>query len=150
MLKNYKISFDLGGLLLFIIIMIPNFIWFAMPAPNDILRNNSITNTIDVIASVCQVLMIIAICILVNKKSTKRKIKKPLILASLICCVIYFAAWIMYYCEITNDFIILSLCFFPCMSFLLYEIDRKNYIAMVPTLAFTICHLIFGVVNFVI
>lgn len=30
--------------------MIPNFIWFAVPAPNDILRVNSITVIFDTIA----------------------------------------------------------------------------------------------------
>ncbi len=42
MLKNYKLSFEIWGLLLFLIVMIPNFIWFAIPAPNDILRAESI------------------------------------------------------------------------------------------------------------
>lgn len=54
MLKKYKLSFDIWGLLLFLIVMIPNFIWFAVPAPNDILRADSITGTIDTAASVCQ------------------------------------------------------------------------------------------------
>ncbi len=36
--KKYKIGFDIRGLIIFIVIMIPNFIWFAVPAPNDILR----------------------------------------------------------------------------------------------------------------
>jgi len=47
MLNKYKISFDIWALLLFLIIMIPNFIWLAIPAPNDILRTDSITKTID-------------------------------------------------------------------------------------------------------
>ncbi len=34
MLKKYKIGFDIWGALLFLIIMIPNFIWFVIPAPN--------------------------------------------------------------------------------------------------------------------
>ena len=32
-------KFNFYGLLLFIIIMVPNFIWFLVPATNDILRN---------------------------------------------------------------------------------------------------------------
>ena len=61
MIKNtkYKIGFDIWGLITFIIIMIPNFIWFAVPAANDILRGESITKTVDVIASICQVLMVV-------------------------------------------------------------------------------------------
>ena len=49
MIKKYKIGFDIWGLITFIIIMIPNFIWFAVSAPNDILRGESITKTVDVI-----------------------------------------------------------------------------------------------------
>ena len=47
MLKKYKLSFDIWGLLLFLIIMIPNFIWFLYPAPNDVLRADSVTGGID-------------------------------------------------------------------------------------------------------
>lgn len=53
MLKKYRLSFDIWGLLLFLVIMIPNSIWFAVPAPNDILRANSITVIFDTIASIC-------------------------------------------------------------------------------------------------
>ena len=53
MIKKYKIGFDIWGLITFIIMMIPNFIWFAVPAPNDILRGESIPKTVDVIASIC-------------------------------------------------------------------------------------------------
>ena len=67
MLKNYKVGFDIWGALLFLIIMIPNFIWFAVPAPNDILRTDSITQILDTVASVCQVLIIVLLCILKNK-----------------------------------------------------------------------------------
>ena len=65
-LKEYKFGFNIYGLLLFLIIMIPNFIWFAAPAPNDVLRTESVTEVIDTIASVCQVLMVIALCIFVT------------------------------------------------------------------------------------
>ena len=52
MLKRYKLCFEIWGLLLFFIIMIPNFIWFAIPAPNDILRAKSITEIVDTVASI--------------------------------------------------------------------------------------------------
>lgn len=50
--RKYRVGFDFRGLILFLIIMIPNFIWFIVPAPNDILRNDSLTPHIDMIASV--------------------------------------------------------------------------------------------------
>ena len=55
MLKEYKFGFNIYGLLLFLIIMIPNFIWFAVPAPNDVLRVDLVTEEIDAIAYFCQV-----------------------------------------------------------------------------------------------
>ena len=74
MFKKYRFGFDIWGLALFLIIMIPNFIWFAVPAPNDILRTNSITEIPDRIASVCQVLMVIALCVLINEERNKLSI----------------------------------------------------------------------------
>lgn len=149
MLKKYKLSFDIWGLLLFLIIMIPNFIWFAVPAPNDVLRADSITETIDTVASICQVLMIVAICVFVNRNRSKFSIT-PLIISVIICCLLYFVCWIVYYFGIENTVIILGLTVFPCLAFILFAIDRKNIIAMIPISVFTICHLIYAVVNFII
>ena len=56
MLKKYRFSFDISGLVIFLIVMIPNFIWFGVPAPNDILRKESVTAVVDRIGSISQVL----------------------------------------------------------------------------------------------
>lgn len=149
MLKKYRFGFDIWGLLLFIVIMIPNFIWFGLPAPNDILRADSVTEVFDTIASVCQVLMIISLCILINKER-KRLSVTPLIAAVIICCLLYFASWVFYYTGITNTIVILGLTLPPCLAFLFFAIDRKNIIAVVPILLFTICHLIYATVNYII
>ena len=42
-LKKYKFEFDIWGFVLFLVIMIPNFIWFKIPASNDILRTESVS-----------------------------------------------------------------------------------------------------------
>ena len=149
MLKKYRFGFDILGLILFLIIMIPNFIWFAVPAPNDILRNPSITETIDAVASVFQVIMVICLCILKNSNQSKIHIT-PLIIITLSSCILYFISWMFYYGGITNAFVILGLTIPPCMAFLFYSLDRKNVIAVVPTIVFTICHLIYGIVNYIV
>lgn len=82
--------------------MIPNFIWFAVPAPNDILRTESVTEVADLIASICQVLMILSIGIFINKECRRLSITKLIITT------------------------------------------------IVPILIFTICHLIYGIVNYII
>lgn len=148
-LKKYKLSFDIWGLLLFLIIMIPNFIWFSVPAPNDVLRANSVTKVVDTIASICQVLMVIALCIFVNRSSCKFRIT-PLMIVVIICVLLYFASWIGYYLGIVNAVIILGLTVPPCLAFMFFAIDRRNMIAVVPISIFLFCHLIYGIVNFII
>lgn len=148
MLKNYKLSFEIWGLLLFLIVMIPNFIWFAIPAPNDILRAESITEMVDTAASVCQILMIVAICIFRNRESKKLCITPHIIMVA-ICYLLYVASWIAYYNGMANVIVILGLTIPPCLAFLFFAIDRKNGIALIPISIFTICHLVYGVVNFI-
>lgn len=149
MLKKYRLSFDIWGFLLFLIIMIPNFIWFAFPAPNDILRAESITQVLDTAASICQVLMMIILCIFKNRECKKIS-KSPLIITAIVCCLLYFISWMAYYMGIVNAVVILGLTIPPCLAFLFFAIDRKNKIAIIPILVFTICHLLYGVVNFII
>lgn len=148
MSKNYALRFDIWGLLLFFVIMIPNFFWFGVLAPHDVLRARSLTEMVDQVASLCQVLMIIALCIFKNRNA--RKIHIDLWIILMFCsCLLYFASWIVYYCGMVNEVVILGLIAFPCLAFLLFEIDRKNWIVLIPTLIFTVCHLVYGVINFI-
>lgn len=145
--EKYKFGFDIWGAVVFLVIMIPNFIWFAVPAPNDVLRDDSITDSFDIIASVCQVLMAAALCAIINRKRKKISIT-PLIIAAMICCLLYFACWIIYYIGVVNMIVILGLTVPPCLAFLFFAVDRKNMLAVIPILIFTVCHLIYAVVNF--
>ena len=129
--------------------MIPNFFWFIFPPREDILRTDSATKTIDVIGSVFQVLMIATLCTLKNKESKKIRLT-PCIIITAICYLLYITGWIFYYCGITGKSIILVLTLAPCLAFLFFAIDRKNRIAIIPVSVFTLCHLVYGVVNFVI
>ena len=149
MLKKYRFGFDIMGLVLFLIVMIPNFIWFAVPAPNDILRNESVTALVDTIGSICQVLFVSFLCVIISKEKNKLHFS-PLIILTVICIILYFTGWILYYNGITNSLVIIILTLSPCLAFIFFALDRKNIIAVVPAVCFTICHLIYGVVNFVL
>ena len=149
MLKKYRVGFDIYGLLLFLLVMIPNFIWFEVPAPNDILRAESITPLIDGIGSVSQVIFIAAICILKREGVDRIRLSK-LIILSLAMVITYFIGWILYYNGIVNLIAIILLTIPPCMAFILYAVDRKNVIAIISTVIFTVCHVIYGAVNYII
>lgn len=150
MINKYRLGFNVGGVILFLIIMIPNFIWFVAPAPHDILRSDSTTTLLDSIASVCQVLMIMVLCLVKSKECPRFKLKSPFIILTLINCLMYFGMWGLYYLGITFPYIIIGLCLFPCLAFILYAIDRRNLIAAILAGLFTICHLAYGIINFII
>jgi len=149
MLKKYKFGFDFWGLLLFLLIMIPNFIWFAVPAPNDVLRADSVTPIVDGIGSFCQVIFIAAICILKRKDIGAVRFTK-LVITALSLVAFYYLGWILYYRGMVNPFVIILLTLPPCFSFIVYTIDRKNMIATIPAVIFTICHIIYGVANYIL
>lgn len=148
-MKKYKIGFQIWGLILFLIIMLPNFYWFAVPAPHDILRGESVTPALDRIASIAQVLLVIALCILVNRNSKRMGIS-PLMIAAVLCCLLYYTGWVFYYQGVTNAVVVLDLCLAPCLAFLFFALDRKNKIAVIPILVFAVCHTMYGIMNFIL
>jgi len=139
---NY-FKFNIWGLIIFLIIMVPNFIWMVIPSVNDVLRKESITGINDIIMSSFQVIMIILLCFTLKKIDNNKKS-----IISIMMIVLYYLCWILYYCGIINNIIILGLCLFPCFSFIFYEIKTKNWLAFIPTIGFSITHLIFSIVNF--
>ena len=147
--SRYRFGFDLWGLLLFLLVMLPNFIWFAVPAPNDVLRADSVTPVVDVIASVCQVLTVACLCFLINEARGKLRFS-PLVIAAVVCVAVYYLGWALYYSGIASTWIILLLTLPPCLAFILFAADRKNLPAVLFATVFAVCHLGFGVVNFVI
>ena len=148
MLNKYKLGFDVWGLILFLLVMLPNFIWFAVPAPNDVLRTESATPIVDAFASVCQVLTVACLCFVINQERSKLRFS-PLVIAAMVCVVIYYIGWALYYSGIVNAWVILLLTVPPCLAFILFAADRKNFLAVLFATGFVVCHLIFAVVNFI-
>lgn len=148
LVKAYRFGFDLAGLILFLLTMVPTFIWMVVPAPNDVLRAESVTPMVDAVGFVCQILCIACLCMVINKERSKLCFSPPVI-ATIICVVMYFLGWILYYAGFINAWVILLLTLPPCAAFILFAIDRKNLPAVVFAVCFTICHLIYGIVNFI-
>lgn len=147
-IKNYKIGFDIWGFVLFLVIMLPNFIWFAVPAVNDVLRHESITPFIDTIASVFQVIMVLVLCIIINIKHQK-PMNKALFISIIALILLYVIGWCMYYAEVINPIVILDLCIAPCLAFILFSISRKNIVALISANIFMLCHILYGIINFI-
>lgn len=147
--NKYKAGFEIWGAALFGLVMIPNFIWFAVPAPNDVLRADSVTPITDTIASVCQVIFVAALCFITRKERAGLKIN-VITSAVIFCLLIYYAGWIFYYCGYAGAPVITALTASPCLAFVLFALDRKNPFAAVPAVIFTVCHCVYGTVNFIL
>ena len=147
-LSKYKFGFDVLGLILFLLVMLPNFIWFAVPAPKDVLRAESATPMVDMIASVCQIMTVACLCFVINKERGKLRFS-PWMIAAVVCVVIYYIGWALYYAGIVNAWVILLLTVPPCLAFILFAADRKNFPAVLFATGFAVCHLIFAIVNFI-
>lgn len=149
LLKEYRFGFDFWGLFLFLLVMLPNFIWFSVPAPNDVLRADSVTPVMDVIASVCQVLTVVCLCFLINEERGKLRFS-PLVIAAVVSVAVYYLGWVLYYSGIANPWIILLLTLPPCLAFILFAADRKNLPAVLFATVFAVGHLVFALVNFIL
>lgn len=135
----YRFGLDLTALCLFLILMAPNLLWFAVPAPNDLLRAESAVPLLDGIGTAVQVISIIALC-LIRHQSAGRLRSTPLPWVVLALCGAYYSCWGLYYGAVVNWGVLLGLAIFPCAALLCYAAARKNYLALIPLAVFTICH----------
>lgn len=149
-MKKYKFGFDYFALLLFAIMMLPTIFWSFVKAPEDVLRVESVTHVIDIIATISQVIMIASLCVFKNNSVINKPRLTKILVAAILCLVVYYFAWVLYYCAVVNPAIIILLTIPPCVAFLLYSIDRKNIIATISSIIFLISHFIYGLVNFII
>lgn len=149
MLNSYKFKIDFWSIGLFLLMMLPNFLWFAFPAPNDVLRVTSSTPITDAIGSFLQISLIASLSCFAHKHSKPLRFSAGII-ATLLCVIAYFVGWVLYYNAIAYASVILMLTLPPCLAFLFYAIDRKNWIATTLGIGFTVCHLIFALVNFIL
>ena len=146
--NKYQLGFDIFGLILFLLVMLPNFIWFAVPAQNDVLRTGSVIPIMDAIASIFQVLTIACLCFVINKERSKLRFS-PLVIGVVVSVMIYYTGWVLYYSGIVNVWGIFMLTIPPCLAFVLFALDRKNLPATLFTTGFALCHSVFAIVNYV-
>ncbi len=146
----YRVGFDFRGLALFLLIMIPNFIWFFVPAPRDILRLDSKTPSWDLAASCFQVLLVFSLCAVKHVSSGALSYKRISFWLAVVFCGSYFLGWLLYYRGIAVPAVIFSLCLFPCASFFAFAWNRKNLFAMVFSVLFALCHLAGTIINFLL
>lgn len=146
MLRKYRMGFDLKALVLFMIIMLPTWVWASSPAPNDVLRAPSATPVLDGIGTACQVVFLFVLCAFLHQNRRGTTIG-PLLILCIISALLYYLGWGLYYAGLTSWPVILLMTLPPCLAFGFYALHQRCYIALVPIGLFTVCHMVSAFVN---
>lgn len=143
---KYRLGFDVWALMLFIIIMIPNVLWFVSPEQAPLTSESLALHWIERIASIAQVVLIGTLCFIINEL---REIPMNKWSTTSVCVMIalYSLGWGFYYGEVINLLTILTLSVTPGVAFLIFSIARKNIIAALSSVVFLTCHVIASVGN---
>lgn len=145
--KNYRLHLDIWGLGLFVMIMMPNFIWAWIPAPEDIFRRGTVTPNLDLLSSIIQVFMVAFLCFFVNRRG-HNAVEQRSMLGICLSVTLYLFGWIFYYIGFQGSINVLILSLSPCAAFLFYTWSRKNGPAFAVTVIFAILHTLRGVLNY--
>lgn len=137
-LQKYRIGIDLWGLALFGILMLPNIVYWSVPKFTGLGGNKPI----DIAAIVFQAVGIACLLFLVKREGKKFSFSSPLVTFAGIFLMLYYIAWIFWFCAYRNLAVLLFLTACPCVSLILYEIFRENWFALVPTGVFAVLHIL--------
>ena len=142
LLKKYRWGLDFWGLILFAIIMLPNILYFILVACGVTPELKTGGGVIDIAATVFQVLGVAALIFVVEKKRKIFTFDCPLFALAGLFLIPYYISWGFYFLNHLNSGVILFLAVCPCVSLILYEIERKNWFALLPTSIFAALHIV--------
>lgn len=108
-MKRWKFALNPPGLLLFAALMLPNCIWFAVPAPDDVLRAPSVTPALDAITSAWQALAV-ALLVLLRRADRDTRGIGPVAWG---CLAAYLVCWLLYYRGCVHPALLPGLCLLP-------------------------------------
>jgi hypothetical protein len=141
-MKKYKFGFEYKGLISFLLVMIPNFIWMTCPPLIDPLVNMIAPSTwLYILMNVSQWSMIMMICVLVRRRTETGKSTKFYLVFAKVCLIVYYLLWIGYYSGFTNRYILLGMAWFPSLLFIFVGLWLKNYWALIPSTIFLCTHI---------
>lgn len=144
-LRGYAPGLDLWGLLLFCVIMLPNIVGWCVPALRKGFAENS---ALDIAALVFQIIAAAALIFIVQSERRELNFKSSLVGLTGVALLCYYLAWIFFYCGYWNAAVYLFLAVFPCVALVLFEVERRNWFALVPTAVFAVLHIVSACIHY--
>lgn len=139
-------SFSLRGLIIFLLVLLPNVIFFAFPNSTS---QNTVTDQNAVISLLQNLFQIVLIFMLVIVKSTKKNsICDTRLIIAMVFLILYYILWLRYFTGGMDYSIIsssipvsIAMAAFPAIYFILTELWLENKIGAVVALCFGIAHI---------
>ncbi|MBZ9608910.1 hypothetical protein G9F73_013985 [Clostridium estertheticum] len=141
-----NIGFSWKGLIVFLLPMLPNILFFILKDPNG---STVVTNKhflLDIIEHGSQTIFFALLIFGVSKKVSP--ILCGYTIFMLIILLSYYGFWIAYFTIGTNFIMIISMAVFPVIYFILAEIWLHNLFAIVPLTIFGIAHTIITYIDY--
>ncbi len=141
-LSKFRFGFDFWGLGLFVLLLVPNIVWWCFSPENDVLRQISAPPALDVFAYIFEAVTVAAILIIVRREAKGLpRFDSPFFTFTVMSVVLYIAAWVFYFCGNVNFAVLLFMGVFPCTALGCYAAMRKNWLVLCPLAVFTALHL---------
>ncbi len=137
-MRRYRLGFVWQGTALFALVMLPNILWEVFLS-GDVLHRPSATPGLDMAMAVCQWLFVAALCLMKNRGAGRLTPKGLMGPAGALA--LYWGCWALYFGGVTGWPVLLGLTVFPCAAFLLFAVERRNWIAFIPAACFSVLHL---------
>ena len=146
--NNYEMGFSIYGIIIYLLLMLPNIVWQIFPPINNLLLIDTVSYPIlDIFEWIFRILIILFLIFLINKDKTKNK--TSYIGVAIAFLAIYYITWLLYYFGIVNPWIIiLGMGITPVFYFSFAGLWLRNYLLLIPSLIFGIVHMIISILSY--
>ena len=144
---KFTFGIDYWAIGLFGVLLLPNIVWWCFSPENDILRHFQSPPALDVFSYIFQALTLAVLVFVVRKDSVGQKVEfwSAFFIFTVMSLILYYIAWIFYFCSYLNVAVILFLAIFPCTALGCFAFFRKNWLALFPLAIFVALHLSFAI-----
>ncbi len=139
-IRNYRPGFELSAFVLSIAILLPNLIWYFIPAPTDLLRNNvSFTSPLGVASTVLRLLAMLTAILLINLESREPHFGVGSIIV-LAFGGMYYVGWLLYYMSVAGYVAVVFVTLPAIVMLTTLAIDRSNLFSLLFCIAYGCVH----------
>lgn len=143
---DLKIGFSIPGIIIFILPMIINIVYFILPPVNAPVEAADVHSWIEMVEQATRILYAIAIVFLVSRKPIE--VKNVWLILAVVLLVLYYVVWIRYFMGGRDVallgksflFVPMPLAVFPVLYFICAALWLHNGVAAIVMVIFGIAH----------